>query len=152
MPLFKQLDEDSLKKALERDSTNGRNGHVNTEENEEEDEFDEEDEEDIDIPPMPSGGSTINGLTADILSDSSADTAVRELLSDKNLLMKTDLSPEAVPVVARILTLAYKYRAERLWQFIWMYLKLRVSVNRFGRREVVQLALRRQGMMEDEDL
>lgn len=124
------------------------------------DDLDEEDEEenefnnDMNNPPLPpsvgGGGGIFSSLTGGgglIESDAS----VKELFSNDNLLMKTDLSGPAIPIMARLLTLAYKYKAEGMKSFLWSYLKLRVSKDRNGRNDIVALALRRQGMREDDD-
>lgn len=160
--LFKDIADDSLFQPNNSDlNLKGKTlGELRTDHQDEDNDDEDLDElqdrvdEELEIPPMPSnpGGSIFSDLGSGGFDEGVADTAVKELLSETNLLMKTDLNAAAIPIVARIMVLAVKYKADQLWRFIWTYLRLRVSVNREGRREIVALSLRRSGFQEDDDL
>lgn len=136
--------------------TNGHVKEIDEEldvENYEDEDEDEEDE--LETPPLPSGGGMGAGVFSTLTSGPSlveSDASVKELFSNQNLLMKTDLSGPAIPIMARLFTLSYKYRAKEMQRFLWTYLKLRVSKDRKGRDDIVALALRRQGLRDEDDL
>lgn len=76
---------------------------------------------------------------------------IRQLLTDENLLMKTDVPERAIPALAKGIVLGKKYRSQRLFDYIIYYLRLRISRNREGRKELVAMALRTKGRDELDD-
>lgn len=149
-PKKKKKIEEDLGFSLDEDLDNIEE-NINEDDDEEEDEIDEF-ERDSENPPLPAGGAS--GIFANLTGGGGlveTDASVKELFSNENLLMKTDISGPAIPIIARLFTLAYKYKAEGMKSFLWSYLKLRVSKDRNGRNDIVALALRRQGMRDDED-
>jgi len=76
---------------------------------------------------------------------------IKQLLTDENLLLKTDVPERAIPAIAKAIVLANKYRSKRLWDYIIYYLKLRISREREGRKELVAMALRTKGHDELDD-
>ncbi len=64
------------------------------------------------------------------------------LLSPTNIMMKTDVPAQAIPVLSRAIALAKKYKSENLLTYLDNYLKLRVSKDRKGREEILAMILR----------
>lgn len=73
------------------------------------------------------------------------------LLSPTNIMMKTDVPAQAIPVLARAIALAKKYKSESLLGYLDNYLKLRVSKDRKGREEILAMILRTGNRNEFDD-
>ena len=72
------------------------------------------------------------------------------LLSPNNIMMKTDVPAQAIPVLSRAIALAKKYRSESLLEYLDNYLKLRVSKDREGRKEILAMILRSNNRADDD--
>ena len=96
--------------------------------------------------------SSDTGILDTLLNSSSGEDEqsiwMKQLLTDENLLIKTDVPEKAIPALAKAIVLAKKYKSQRLFDYILYYLRLRISRNREGRKEIVAMALRTKGRDE----
>ena len=87
----------------------------------------------------------LDNLLSNVGGEDETSIWIKQLLTDENLLMKTDVPERAIPALAKGIVLGKKYKSQRLFDYIIYYLRLRISRNREGRKELVAMALRTKG-------
>lgn len=94
---------------------------------------------------LNSESGILDNLLSNVGGEDETSIWIKQLLTDENLLMKTDVPERAIPALAKGIVLGKKYRSQRLFDYIIYYLRLRISRNREGRKELVAMALRTKG-------
>jgi len=84
--------------------------------------------------------SVVDDLLKGVEQKSEFDKVVKELTSDENLLLKTELSKREINKLALLLTISKKYKFDFLEDLIILIMKMRVSIGRKGRKEIVEIA------------
>jgi hypothetical protein len=79
----------------------------------------------LDMVITPEGGS-----------DDSMSAVIQELMNEKNIEMKSDLHPNQIVAITKAFWFAFHYRSPTLLMYLNKLLKLLVSKDRLGRKEL----------------
>jgi len=86
--------------------------------------------------PEPEAPDLIESQLEDGEGGFGTEVLYRELMSSKNIDMKTDLPEAAIPQVVELSSLASKYESKELKTRLYHYFRLRLSKNRMSRKEI----------------